>query len=560
MVATGLCTYGGVARVWPSYTEKPPENSHEPLSVYLFFVFLLMQVLALRSPEAPSQDGIPEYLLKSGQNESWCHQEFRLAPAVVEERVGPMRALFGDGEGHIPRELNPRTFQLDFAAHPKIHHMLPANLEVAAAVGVLVEFLRFRARNPLARILLRVKAALRAMPPLVRFHKFIKETREARIRDMVRKWEATETSKRDEYQRVAQRQHMETMRVSQDYAVGHVPEGLKYDAVTALYWQRTREFQKEFRRWSAQCDCSRDQYKRLTGAMQRKAWLCDVMQVQPQIQPLAEEHLARGAQPGCYEDPGPRPRFRFSWDTVTAGELATAASTPQSPLPRRRRYSEQPQTPQSQGVGRIRGSFCFPMREPDPQGPGVLLLVPHRPTPQQCRKSSVLPGPVPGVSPCVTGRRPSQRRLELLRRSSELMFHRRSPSAGPFQRSGSVPERVVGVRCAMAPPARPTTPLPLLEPPAPRTQPSGPLQRPAALHPKLRGLSDNDGRPEPGRASPRRCTLPLLVPLESASARRLFAKWGGKGRADTPRWSRPRPKPEPLPVALALPAVSSPRL
>ena len=144
----------------------------------------------------------------------------------------------------------------------------------------------------------------------------------------------------------------------------------------ALYWERTREYHTAHRQWLCAWKTSRAQNDRVAKARAhasaQKEWLHAAMGDQPKAWAMAQEHL--GAAPGAgdrepYADPGPKPQFRFSWETVTICELITASSIT------RARGARAEGLPPAQGLGLIKSSFCFPMA---PAPPTAEPLQPRR--------------------------------------------------------------------------------------------------------------------------------------------------------------------------------------
>ena len=89
------------------------------------------------------------------------------------------------------------------------------------------------------------------------------------------------------------------------------------------------------------------------------------MQNQPQMWNLASEYIEPPDE-DLYEDPGPQPHFRFSWETVTSDDLMAASSVNRARMFRPVSLLEPAATSQdSQGMGHVSASFQFPQRRTD---------------------------------------------------------------------------------------------------------------------------------------------------------------------------------------------------
>ena len=155
-----------------------------------------------------------------------------------------------------------------------------------------------------------------------------------------------------------------------------------------LYWDRTREFHTEYREWRAKCERSQAQSAQSMRAMEHYAWLHSAMP--PQMWDLANEYIEPPDEE-LYEDPGPQPYFRFSWETVTGDDLMAASSVNRARMFRPTSLVEPAAASQdSQGMGHISASFRFPLRPPDGAHKGRRAPPPAQPT---CGMDPSIPGP-----------------------------------------------------------------------------------------------------------------------------------------------------------------------
>ena len=310
---------------------------------------------------------IPSYLMSSNLEASWEKQQFKVTHAKVKQTVGPMKELFGE-ERHVPKEMNTLARRLDFmnsfASKHGLRHMLPNDYEITAVVDMVVNFLRWKIRNQRTAFLLRIRAIYCGVKNIARFQVFTKELREARISDIVHSWKALESSKREKCCRAAEHKNTETMmRLAQEYAAAFVPDELKYQAVKAVYWRRTLELHQSYRRWIVKYKRSREQYNQVRKAVEqaRSASLLEAtfMKDQPKMWDLAKRYMAC-TDDELYEDPGPRPVFRFNWECVTIPELLTAAGITKAQMQRPLVAAEDLGGATTQTLGSLRGSFHFP--------------------------------------------------------------------------------------------------------------------------------------------------------------------------------------------------------
>ena len=99
---------------------------------------------------------------------------------------------------------------------------------MVAVVDVLVSFFRWLARYQRIQFSSRLRAVIQAVKYIKRFQTFIKERREARITNLVRKWRSQEAQRRDKCRWYLLKDTETVRRLAHDYTECLVPNEMKY--------------------------------------------------------------------------------------------------------------------------------------------------------------------------------------------------------------------------------------------------------------------------------------------------------------------------------------------